>query len=508
MKDSILSEWSASSWANTQLTARCNIETMKLLLALYFFILAIIQMGLLFGIYHYYRSQNTVRPNIYWLTSLATSSLALAIFGGGIITIDDISRPEFNFTVGNTLFYIAAVLQALFCQSLNRNVSGVTKIALGISAVLFLFIFEYLRNTSTFEIRTVFMCVLAGFFYVWQIFEIRIKRKSLPSSQLLYLQYASSAELFFAIGRLTILLIGALSIKQVEQIPQILILFTITQLVMNTLSYIAIGSYWSEQIAFSSFKSSQENQEIKALLKERETLIASLLKANKTASTGALSAAIAHELNQPLGASSLNIQFLQKKLSEGQLSPTLQKEILDTLLSDNQRAAGIIRSLRSIFSDDKVGSSKIDLAELITVVLNIAKPEIAAKSIQMVLSIEPNLLIQANRGEIQQVLLNLVNNAIQALVTSKQPLKKLSIEARHVGDGVLLTIADNGDGIPEPSQQHLFELLSSTKSSGMGLGLWLCKHIITRHGGSIEFMPNTGGGAKFVVIFPDAIELS
>lgn len=134
--------------------------------------------------------------------------------------------------------------------------------------------------------------------------------------------------------------------------------------------------------------------------------------------------------------------------------------------------------------------------------------EIAAKSIQIVLSIEPNLLIQANRGEIQQVLLNLVNNAIQALVTSKQPLKKLSIEARHVGDGVLLAIADNGDGIPESSQQHLFELLSSTKSSGMGLGLWLCKHIITRHGGSIEFMPNTGGGAKFVVIFPDAIELA
>ncbi|MBU3565773.1 sensor histidine kinase [Polynucleobacter sp. MWH-HuK1] len=481
---------------------------MKLLLALYFFILAIIQTGLLLGIYHYYRSQNTVRPNIYWLTSLATSSLALAIFGGGIITIDDISRPEFNFTIGNTLFYIAAVSQALFCQSLNRDVSKATKIILGISAVLFLFIFEYLRNTSTFETRTAFMCVLAGFFYVWQILEIRLKRKSSPSSQLIYLQYASSAELFFAIGRLTILLIGALSIKQVEQIPQILILFTIAQLVMNTLSYIAIGSYWAEQIAFSSFKSNQENQEIKVLLRERETLIASLLKANKTASTGALSAAIAHELNQPLGASSLNIQFLQKKLSEGQLNPELEKEIFATLLSDNQRAAGIIRSLRSIFSDDKVGSSKIDLAELIEVVLNITKPEITAKSIQIVLSVEPHLLVQANRGEIQQVLLNLVNNAIQALITSSQPFKKLMIEARHVEGGVLLTVADNGDGIPESLQNQLFELLSSTKTSGMGLGLWLCKHIITRHGGSIEFVPNDSGGAKFIVTLPDAIELA
>ena len=475
------------------------------MLALYFFILAIIQMGLLFGIYHYYRSQNTVRPNIYWLTSLAASSLALAIFGGGIITINDISRPEFNFTVGNTLFYVAAVLQALFCQSLNRNVSKTTKAILGTSTVLFLFIFEYLRNTSTFEIRTAFMCVLAGFFYIWQILEIKVKRKSLSSSQLIYLQYASSAELFFAIGRLIIILIGALSIKQVEQIPQILILFTIAQLVMNTLSYIAIGSYWAEQIAYSNYKSSQENQEIKTLLKERETLIGSLLKANKTASTGALSAAIAHELNQPLGASSLNIQFLQKKLSEGQLDPMLQKEILDTLLADNQRAAGIIRSLRSIFSDEKVDSTKIDLAELIEAVLNIAKPEITAKSIQIVLSIEPHLFIQANRGEIQQVLLNLINNAIQALVTSSQLAKKITIDARHVGSGVLLSIADNGDGIPKASQDHLFELLTSTKSSGMGLGLWLCKHIVTRHGGSIGFEPNDGGGVKFLVSFPDAI---
>jgi signal transduction histidine kinase len=142
------------------------------------------------------------------------------------------------------------------------------------------------------------------------------------------------------------------------------------------------------------------------------------------------------------------------------------------------------------------------------VVLNITKPEIAAKSIQIVLSVEPHLLVQANRGEIQQVLLNLVNNAIQALVTSSQPLKKLIIEARHVEGGVLLIVADNGDGIPESSQNQLFELLSSTKTSGMGLGLWLCKHIVTRHGGGIEFTPNDGGGAKFMVTFPDAIELT
>jgi signal transduction histidine kinase len=476
---------------------------MKPMLALYFFILATIQLGLLFGVNHYYRAHKSIKPSIYWMGSLTSSIFALSIFGVGILLNDrGTENPEFGFTIANTLFFIAAILQGLFCYSLNRTVTKKHQVVCIVISLLFFLIFEPMRQFATFEIRTIFMCVVLSSLFVWQIYELSFKRKRSPSRQLQYLQYASSAEMIFALARLFILVSLSFTIKRIDDLPQVLIFFTIMQIVMNTLSYIAIGSYWSEQIAFSSLKSSQENQEIKALLQERETLIGSLLKANKTASTGALSAAIAHELNQPLGASSLNIQFLQKKLSEGQLNPALEKEIFATLLADNQRAAGIIRSLRSIFSDEKVESSKVDLAELIEAVLSIAKPEITAKSIQIVLSVQPHLMIQANRGEIQQVLLNLVNNAIQALVTSSQQVKKLNIDAQHTEGGVLLTIADNGDGIPEASQNQLFELLSSSKSSGMGLGLWLCKHIVTRHGGSIVFEPNPGGGAKFLVRLP------
>lgn len=476
---------------------------MKLLLALYFFILATIQLGLLFGINHYYRSHKSVKPSAYWMASLTTSIFALSTFGVGILlNKSGTENPEFNFTIANTLFYIAAILQGLFCYSLNSEITKKIKIAYISSFVAFFILFEVMRQYSTFEMRTIFMCIVTSFLYAWQIYELSRKRKHVPSRQLQYLQYASSGEMCFAICRLTILVSLSFTIRRLDELPQVLILFTIMQLVMNTLSYIAISSYWSEQIAKSNMRSILENEEIRSLLNEREKLIASLLVANKTAATGALSAAIAHELNQPLGASSLNIQFLQKKLAEGQLNPVLENEILDTLLADNQRAAGIIRSLRSIFSDEKLSTSTIDLAELIDAVLKIAKPEIAAKSIQIVLSVEPRLMIQANRGEIQQVLLNLINNAIHALVTSSEHVKKLTIQARHIQDGVSLSVSDNGAGIPEQAQKHLFELLSSTKSSGMGLGLWLCKHIVTRHGGSIVFEPNPGGGAKFSVQFP------
>jgi len=475
---------------------------MKLLIAIYFFILAVIQLGLLVGIYHYYRSQNAIRPSIYWMASLTTSVAALFLFGSSILTVQDIANPEFNFTVANTLFYIGAVFQVLFCHSLNQSIGKTKKILFLISVVIFFFVFESMRNLATFEIRTAFMCVLACTFFTWQIIEVNIKRKNTPSSQLLYLQVTTGGEIIFALGRLFIVVASTFTIRQVDQIPQILILFTITQFVMNTLSYIAIGSYWAEQIAKTNAQSLYENLEIKSLLKERDILIGSLLKANKTASTGALSASIAHELNQPLGASSLNIQFLQKKLSEGELNPIMQKEILDSLLSDNQRAASIIRSLRSVFADEKLTSTQVDLAQLIDLVLTIARPEISKQNIQIVLKLDDGLFITANKGELQQVFLNLVNNAIDVLKLGDQANKQITIRGEHSSSGVKVSIADNGLGIAPEVQSKIFELLSTTKGSGMGIGLWLCKHIVVRHGGSIWFESLPGTGTTFFVSLP------
>jgi signal transduction histidine kinase len=475
---------------------------MKLLISIYFFILAIIQMGLFFGIYHYYRSQNLIKPSLYWMSSLLVSVAGLTIFGAGVISIQNIANPEFNFTIANTFFYIAAMLQGLFCQSLNQAISKRVKIIATVSVFIFIATFESMRLYGTFESRTAVMATITSIFYCWQIYELGKKRKSTPSKQLLYMQLANFAEIFFAIGRFLILIASAFTIREVDQIPQMLILFTIAQLVMSTMSYIAISGYWAEQITVANIHATQESISTKKLLEERELLIASLLKANKTASTGALSASIAHELNQPLGASGLNIQFLQKKLAEGNLSPVLQKEILDSLLSDNQRAASIIRSLRSVFADEKMLSTKVNIAELIDLVLTIARPEITKQNIQVVLKLEGDLYVTANQGELQQVLLNLVNNAIDALKSTNHLDKRITIQSERFSSGMQVSIADNGLGIDSSIQTHMFELLSTTKSSGMGIGLWLCKHIVMRHGGSITFESSPRKGTTFLVYLP------
>ena len=478
-------------------------NSMKLLIALYFFILATIQLGLLLGIYHYHRSQGDLRPNRYWMGSLSLNIVALLIFGGGILVIKSLENPEFNFTIANSLFFIATIFQLLFCKSLNGPISKGLKYGFAFSVFIFIPTFEFLRVYGNYEIRTALMCVIAVIFFSWQIMLLRQKRMATPSQQLMYLQYATGLELFFALGRLGVLATTNLTINQVEQIPQLLILLTIAQLVINTLSYIALGGYWAEKVVIENTSSRHENNYIKSLLSERESLISKLLKANKTAATGALSASIAHELNQPLGASQLNIQFLQKKLLEGNLTAEQHQEVLAALLADNQRAASIIQSLRSIFSSGKIGLNSVEIGGLIESVLKITNPEIQAKNIQVVLKLSSTALVNANQSEMEQVFLNLMNNAIQALVASNVVPRILKIESHDVPGGLELRVTDNGPGIPAEIRPHLFELLAgSDKKSSMGLGLWLCRHIVRRHGGRIDYQDAPGGGAQFIVFLP------
>jgi C4-dicarboxylate-specific signal transduction histidine kinase len=277
------------------------------------------------------------------------------------------------------------------------------------------------------------------------------------------------------------------------------------------LVYVALGSFYLEKqikkenlIANSLKSTKEENEKITELLKEKERLIYGLMKANKTAATGALSASIAHELNQPLGASNLNIQFLKMKLEKGVLNPELGKEILDSLEEDNKRAATIVKSLRSIFTEADLSSEELRLGSLIDKVLDIVKPELKSKNIQIQLRVDDKLLIRVNSSEIEQVILNLLNNAIQALANSGTLQRRIAIEAIKTGKSVQLSVSDNGTGVPPKFKPHLFELLSTTKQTGMGLGLWLCKHIVTRYGGSIHYDEALGGGAKFVIEMPSS----
>jgi len=239
---------------------------------------------------------------------------------------------------------------------------------------------------------------------------------------------------------------------------------------------------------------------------KEKLLIDSLVWANKTAATGALSASIAHELNQPLGAVQINSEFMKLQLANGRVDKALLKDLAEKIVNDNLRAGSIIQSLRSIFNEENLNADAIDLGDVVQSVLQITMPELSRRNIKINLHLAPHTIARVNAPEIQQVILNILNNAIEALSSSDRDYKEISIETMNQAGKVILTITDNGPGIPRDRQTQIFELTSSGKRSGMGLGLWLCKQIVSRNGGTITYQDITAGGTKFVVQLPGEAE--
>ena len=135
----------------------------------------------------------------------------------------------------------------------------------------------------------------------------------------------------------------------------------------------------------------------------------------------------------------------------------------------------------------------------------IKTPAFKSKDIQIQLRIDDGLMIRVNSSDIEQVILNLLNNTSQAFFDSEAQPRQITIEAIKLGKWVQFSVSDNGAGVPQEFKPQLFELLSTTKQAGMGIGLWLCKHIVTKYGGSIHYEDAFGGGARFVVELPSAV---
>ena len=472
---------------------------MKYANEIFFLVFALILWGLLYGSRFILTMGKVSQPEKLWLTALTLTATSFTLFA----VASTISLTLL--TLANTFFIASFIYFGLFCRSLNGLIPRNVNIFVLAGLLVFATLFEYLRQKGAFIERVGLISLIGASCFAWELKELR-RLKKIGSTQLRFLVYTIAIELALTIARFVTLYIdGGLSTPNLYQEGVISSSIRWAWLGISVLSYVAVLGYWLEKISIEKTQAIQESSKITALLKEKERLIYGLLKANKTAATGALSASIAHELNQPLGASNLNIQFLKMKLEKGIINPELGREVLDSLEADNHRASTIVKSLRSIFSESDSSAEEVQLGNLISKVLNIVTPELKSKNIQIQLQVTDQLIIKVNPAEIEQVILNLINNAVQALANSGTLQRRITIEATKSGQWALLSISDNGDGVFAEFKPQLFELLSTTKQSGMGLGLWLCKHIVTRYGGSIHYEDNVGGGARFIFELPSAV---
>jgi signal transduction histidine kinase len=469
---------------------------MKYANEIFFLVLALVLWGLLYGSRFILSSDKDTQSKKLWLTALTLTASSFTLFAlASTISL-------FLLTLANTAFVASFIYFGLFCRSLNASVPKNVNIFVIAFLLCFAVLFEYLRQRGLFVERVGLISLIGVSCFIWELKELR-RLKEIGSTQLRFLVYTIAIELVLTFTRLVALFIdGGFSTPSLYQEGVMSASIRWAWLAVSILSYVAVLGYWLEKLSVENIQVARENEKITGLLKEKERLIYGLMKANKTAATGALSASIAHELNQPLGASNLNIQFLKMNLEKGVINPELGKEVLDSLEEDNKRAAAIVKSLRSIFTEVDSNAKEVQLDSLIDRVLDIVKPELKSKNIQIQLQVDDGLLVRVNSSEIEQVILNLLNNAIQALGNSGTLQRRIAINATKSEQFIQLSISDNGAGVPIEFKSQLFELLSTTKQTGMGLGLWLCKHIVTRYGGSIRYEDAVGGGARFVVELP------
>jgi len=240
----------------------------------------------------------------------------------------------------------------------------------------------------------------------------------------------------------------------------------------------------------------------RAELESRHRLI-EVAHLNRTATAGAMSASVAHELNQPLGAILNNTETAELLLGADRIDVSQIREILEDIRRDDQRAAEIIRGLRALLRrQGGVETKEFDLNDSINDVMRIVEPEANVRDIIVTREGEQRRLpILADPVHVQQVILNLVLNAMEAMPTSAD--KRIWIRTVLVTKmEITVSVADNGPGIPSDQLNRIFDPFHSTKSQGVGLGLSIARTILNLYGGKIWAENSPAGGAAFSFTLP------
>lgn len=474
---------------------------------------ATMALGLLFSFSPLLDKQNNTSINSYW-------ALSVGLFAGGYFIFALVpSLSPVLLTPANVCILGAYIFSGVLFRSWRQPIERPLLIAVWSVLIVLGIIFEAIRQNGDFANRVVFVTTIFIIALVWQGYEVARLISARGPTILKYIFSLIVLSLLLILTRTFITLnINLSHVNNIFSEELVTRFLRWSAQATTLLTFFAIGTFYLQRqllerrqmIDSLQSKDSaltgeiKEKNQVQQLLVERDELIQSLISAKKSAEVGALSAALAHELNQPLCAIQLNAECLQMELSSVATNPLIKQELIARILGDNQRASEIITALRQIFSNTTVVPQRVDLIDIMSslekLFLPLAKKENI--SIRRDYPITGGYHVLVNPQEFQQVLLNLLNNAVQALSDITDRERCIGITISKTGNRAYLSVADNGNGIDPTTQATIFNLLSSNKYAGMGLGLWLSQHIIERHKGRLYIAAQPGWATTFMIELP------
>ncbi len=229
-----------------------------------------------------------------------------------------------------------------------------------------------------------------------------------------------------------------------------------------------------------------------------------LAQVSRALALGEMGSAIAHELNQPLAAIATYSQACKRLLEAGESGEEVRRA-LERVGVQAERAGEILRRLRGFLARSDTVSARSDVGALVAEVIDLARPEARSRAVELVLRPAGDLpLVNVDGIQFQQVVLNLVRNAIEAVADSDAALRQVVVETTEADGGVEVAVSDSGPGIPSELAERIFEPFFTTKASGTGIGLAIGNSIAEAHGGRLRLEAAAAGGARFVFWLPTA----
>ena len=269
----------------------------------------------------------------------------------------------------------------------------------------------------------------------------------------------------------------------------------------------ALRGHLAEDLT-SGVKSLRASEQRKRAEEALQKAQAELASASRLTMMAQIAASIAHEINQPLTAIVANGNAASRWLAKNPPNLEEVQASLNRVVMEGHRAGEVIESVRAMFNQAPREKSRLDTNDLVREVLTFTRPEIQRHRVTVQTELMEKLPpLLADRIQLQQVMRNLIMNALEAMdaVTDRAPVLTVKSTA-HDSESVLITVEDSGTGIEPEDMRRIFDSFFTRKSRGMGMGLAICRSIIESHGGSLSASPSHPHGTVFRVILPTGID--